>query len=389
MNGNWPSTATRLLVFGSRDDEWRLRLSMVNDAQRFLLLTTYYFGSDEQSGQMLDALAAAAQRKVRVVLVLDRFGHRLAENLSLPGERARLAERLRAFEAAGGQLVSFTPKSLRHRFVGGGMHVKIQVSESGTAVFGSSNLAHHSFFQWNEVSLQVQGALVTHLLHDACQLAGLDADETAAFTRLLPTPHDSDPTCDLRYVREDPAERAGPLFPFGIVRNRLTDDLVRLIDGAKHSICIASLYCKPAPVLRRAILRACRRGVMVEIFHSHRDSLGVTHIPWLSASINYRKLLKAGARIYENRAGEHSKVILVDDQKVAVGSYNLEHAADDRLIEAMIFSEDTTFCGQFRRLFQTLRLAPDNRVLTAGWLGELPLHLQIKHWLCRPLQRWM
>ncbi len=389
MSGAHVSSATCVKVLTDREDEWRLRMEMVNDAQRFLLLTTYYFGGDDRSAQMADALAAAARRGVRVVLVVDRFGDRLARNLSNPAERTRLLERLRTIETAGGLVVFYAPRSLRHRLVGGGVHVKIQVSEAGVAVFGSSNVAHHSFSQWNEVSLKIEGEIVAHLVEEACRFARLSDDETAAFTDLLPSPVVAAHAYSLRYVREDPAERSGRFFPFGTVHNRLTEDLVRFIDGARRSLCIASLYCKPAAVLKDAILRACKRGVDVEIFHSHRDSLGVTQIPWISASIHYRSLLKAGVRIYENRAGEHSKVLLADDREIAVGSYNLEHAAHDRLIEAMMFSDDVELCGRFSSLFQTLRRSPDNVALTPQWLRDLPLQLQVKRWLFRPLQRWM
>jgi cardiolipin synthase len=383
------STATRLKVLTNRDDEWHLRMEMVNRAQHFVVLTTYYFGNDERGDEMADALLAAARRGVRVVLVLDSFGQRLAQNLSSPSDCPGLPERFREIGAAGGLVVHYSPLSLRHRLVGGGVHVKIQVSEAGVAVFGSSNIAHHSFAQWNEVSLELEGAIVAHLLGEACRFARLSAAETLALTALLPVPRATAATRRLRYVREDPAERSGPFFPFGTVHNRLTEELVKLIDGARCSLRIASLYCKPAPALKAALLRACRRGVDVEIFHSHRDSLGVTHFPWISASIHYSSVLKAGARIYENRAGEHSKMLLVDDREVAVGSYNLEHAAHDRLIEAMIFADDAATCERVRALFEAMRRSPGNARLMPGWLSELPLQLQVKRWLYRPLQRWM
>ncbi len=382
-------TATRVSVITNREDEWSLRMEMVNRAQRFLVLTTYYLGNDERGCRMADALLAAVHRGVRVILVVDRFGQRLAQNLSRPSGNTGLEERLRDIAAAGGLIVRYSPLALRHRLIGGGLHVKIQVSDGGVAVFGSSNIAHHSFAQWAEVSLKLEGDIVAHLLREACRFARLSGEETALLTGFLPLPPASGTTRHLRYVREDPAEQSGPLFPFGTVPNRLTDELVKLVDGARQSLRIASLYCKPAPVLKAALMRACRRGVDVEIFHSHRDSLGVTHFPWISASIHYESALNAGARIYENHAGEHSKLLLVDDREVAVGSYNLEHAAHDRLIEAMIFSDDVEICGHFRALFERMRHNPGNTELTSHWLREIPLQLQFKRWLYRPLQRWM
>jgi cardiolipin synthase A/B len=388
MSGNRSSTATSLKVLVDREAEWTVRMEMVNRAQRFLILTTYYFGSDERSGWMADALLAASRRGVRVVLVLDRFGQRLAQNLGSPAEHRKLRERFRELRAAGGLIVHCSPRSLRHRWVGGGMHVKIQVSEAGVAVFGSSNIAHHSFCRWNEVSLEIEGEIVADLLQEACRFAGMTEQQSATFRAWLPAAPSAEPI-QLRYVREDPEERSGRLFPFGAVDNRLTAELVELIDRAQRSLCITSFYYKPAPMLKAALLRACGRGVDVEIFHSHRDSLEVSQLPWIPSSIQYASIMRAGARIYENRAGEHSKVILVDDREVSVGSYNLEHAAHDRLVEAMIFSDDVALCECFRSFFDTLRRSPDNTALSSEWLSELPFGLQIKRWLYRPLQRWI
>lgn len=388
MSGTRNSTATSLRVLADRDAEWAARMRMIEEARRFLILTTYYFGSDERSGAMLDALIATQCRGVRVVLVLDRFGQRLARNLGHASGHRMLQARLDEFRTVGGLVVVCAPRSLRHRWVGGGMHVKIQVSEAGSAIFGSSNIAHHSFCRWNDVSLEIEGAIVVDLLQEACRFAGFSAQETAALATQLPT-RSSTTHIPLRYVREDPEERSSALFPFGAVNNRLTAELVELVDRAQRSLRITAFYCKPVPTLKAALLRACGRGVDVEIFHSHRDSLEVSQLPWISASAQYASLLKAGARIYENLAGEHSKVILVDDREVAVGSYNFEYAAHDRLVEAMIFSGDAALCASFHALFEALRRSPDNARLTAGWHGELPVSLQLKRWLCRPLQRWI
>jgi cardiolipin synthase len=162
-----------------------------------------------------------------------------------------------------------------------------------------------------------------------------------------------------------------------------------MIDRARRSLRITAFYCKPAPILREALLRACRRGVEVEIFHSHRDSLEASQAPWISASVRYAALLAAGARIHENRAGEHSKILLVDDRETAIGSYNFEHAAHDRLVEAMLFTEDRALCAELHALFDGLRASPDNRRLSADWLGELPATLRLKRWLYRPMERWI
>jgi cardiolipin synthase len=389
MSGTRHSTAASLKILADRDVEWAVRMAMIERAQRFLILTTYYFGCDDLSGTMMDALTAAALRGVRVVLVLDRFGQRLGQQISPRPERAAFVTRLRKLREAGGSIAYYSPKSLAHRFVGGGMHVKIQVSEAGGAVFGSSNIAHHSFRKWNEVSLEVTGEIVVELLREACRFAALSETDTAALIGLLPIADRHEETRPLRYLSEDPEQRTGRFFPFGGLDNRLTTEIVTLIDRAQRSLSITSFYYKPAPILKAALLRACRRGVDVEIFHSHRDSLEASPLPWISSTFQFASIIQAGGRIYENYAGEHSKVVLVDDCEVAVGSYNFEHAAHDRLIEAMVFSDDARLCEEFAAFFANLRRSPSNTALAPTWARELPFGMRTRRWLYRPLQRWI
>ena len=88
------------------------------------------------------------------------------------------------------------------------------------------------------------------------------------------------------------------------------------------------------------LFRSAARGARVEVHHSHLDALPATELAWIAAAAHYRRLIRAGVRLFENRRGEHSKIVLVDETWVAFGSYNFEEPAHDRLAEAMLFSAD-------------------------------------------------
>lgn len=141
--------------------------------------------------------------------------------------------------------------------------------------------------------------------------------------------------------------------------------------------------------LASALVAAARRGVCVEVHHSHRDALPESELPWIAAAAHYRRFLRAGVRLYENRHGEHSKIVLVDDAHVAFGSYNFEHAAHDRLAEAMLASRDPRAVDPARAIFSQLRQHPDNARVTAAGLLDLPARLRTKRALLGPLKRWM
>ena len=110
---------------------------------------------------------------------------------------------------------------------------------------------------------------------------------------------------------------------------------------ARTSLSITSFYFKPVePLLGGACCARPGAACRSRCIHSHRDALPATDLAWIAAAASYRRLLDAGVRIYENRHGEHSKIVLIDDAWVAFGSYNFEDAAHDRLAEAMLASRD-------------------------------------------------
>ena len=138
-----------------------------------------------------------------------------------------------------------------------------------------------------------------------------------------------------------------------------------------------------------AVVRAARRGVRVEVHHSHRDALPATDLAWIAAATNYEALLEAGVEIYENLRGEHSKIVLIDDTWTAFGSYNFEDAAHDRLAEAMLVSDDPRAVRMSRDLLDGLRQQPHNLRVTRETHGALPPALRRRvRWLGR-FKRWM
>ena len=171
--------------------------------------------------------------------------------------------------------------------------------------------------------------------------------------------------------------------------NALTDKMIEMVNAATRSLLITSFYFKPAPSLMTAVLRAARRGVHVEVHHSHRDALPATDLAWMASAVSYRHLLEAGVHLYENRHGEHSKIVLVDDAWAACGSYNFEDAAHDRLAEAMLASRDARVVRPAVEIFEGLHRDPDNQRVTTEDVRQWPD--AVRHRVARygRFKRWM
>jgi len=380
--------ASALVPLWNRAEEWTRRLAMIRESRAFLYLSTYYIEYDEYAVELLDALDAARRRGVAVNVLIDGFGQQLGGVLMSKESRSVLASRLDALERAGAIVAVYRPRHRLQRWLGGGQHVKIQVSDAGEALFCSSNVTKMSFEGWNEYAVALRGPVVPTLLQSYRAIGG--SVDAAHLTHLRAAAGEAAAAIELDYWICNPnlAQRAlGPIGWSGA--NIVTDRLVQMLDQATTSIAITSLYFKPVEPLMAALVAAARRGVDVEIHHSHRDALPATELAWIAAAAHYGRLLRAGARVYENRHGEHSKIVVTDGARVAFGSYNFEHAAHDRLAEAMLATSDPVAVRPALAIFEELRRHPDNVPVTAGWLGDLPARLRVKRAMLGPFKRWM
>lgn len=363
--------ASVIVPLWNRAAEWRRRLAMIEHAREFLYLTTFYVEHDAYGTALLAALRAAQRRGVAVTLVLDAFGQRLGGVLMSAEQRQALGRELDGLRADGGTVTVYAPPYRLQRLLGGGQHVKIQVSEAGEALFGSSNVTKSSFEGWNEFAAAVRGPVAAVLLESIRALGGpVVAAHVEHLTRL---DDGAPPDMAFDYWLCNPNAQQNWRGPFGgHGRNEVTDKMIEMLDSARDTVSVTSFYFKPVGPLLEAVLRAARRGVRVEVFHSHREALPATDLAWIAAASTYDRLLDAGVIIYENRHGEHSKLVVVDNGWAAFGSYNFEDAAHDRLAEAMLATRDFRTVAPIVAIFDELRADPDNVLVTRGWRAELP-----------------
>ena len=383
-----PLTATALCPLWNRASEWACRLRMIREAQRFLYLSTYYVEYDEYGAELLALLLKAQRRGVAVNLLIDGFGQRLGGVLMSAAARAALQDRLDALRDAGATVTVYRPPHPMQRRLGGGQHVKIQVSEQGEAIFGSSNVTRTSFEGWNEYSVALRGPIVSTLL-ESCRTIGGEVDP-AHLRELDRRAAGTRGDIDLDYWICNPNLHQGRRGPLGWRGpNVVTERMIDMLNAARRRIQLTTFYLKPAPALLSALLSAARRGVEVEIHHSHRDALPATDLAWIAAAAGYPRLLDAGVRIYENRVGEHSKIVLVDDVWAAFGSYNFEDAAHDRLAEAMLATRHPEAVEPARAIFDTLRADPRNLPVGRRFRRDLPPGLRLRLALLGRFKRWM
>ncbi len=380
--------ASALVPLWNRGAEWERRLAMVRAARSFLYLSTFYVEHDPYGVGMLAELVAAQRRGVAVNLLIDGFGQRLGGVLMSGEHKVALAAMLDDLRRAGAVVTTYHPARRVQRWLGGGQHVKIQVSEAGEAILSSGNLTRSSFEGWNEYAVALRGPVARTLLESYRDIGGTVNDSHLRQLDAVADAGAADLVLDYWVCNPNSCQgMAGPLGWRG--PNVVTDGLIEAIGTARRSLWITSFYFKPVEPLVAAVVAAARRGVQVEVYHSHREALPATDLAWIAAAAHYHRLLAAGVRIYENRHGEHSKIVLIDDEWVAFGSYNFEHAAHDRLAEAMLASRDARATRPAAAIFAQLRQHPDNTLVTPQVVADWPARLTARRWLLGRFKRWM
>ncbi len=170
-----------------------------------------------------------------------------------------------------------------------------------------------------------------------------------------------------RMLSDDPAKGVRQAPPEALLSARLRE----IIGGAASSLTLVSAYFVPTKAGADALAAMARSGVDITIL---TNSLEATDVAAVHAGYaRYRKqMLKAGIRLYEMRAGDertnlklfgssaaslHAKTFAVDGKRVFVGSFNFDPRSADLNTELGFIIENTTLA---QRLDQAFDRAPEH-----------------------------
>jgi cardiolipin synthase len=322
-------------------------LEAIGASQQSVLLETYTFSREGVGEEFLAALSAAAQRGVRVQVVLDGWGSALD---------GRYVQAL--LEAAGCEVRIYHPvlSLLAGRFRR--LHRKILLVDGEVAFVGGVNISdeyghlgpgHAPEVEerepaWLDLVVEVSGPVAGWLER---RLRG---------ERLRP-PHGP------VHIHLSGLGGGGPL------RRRY----LKALGAARRKIGVAHSYFLPDRRFIRSITAASRRGVRVTLLLAGRSD-----IPLAQAATRrlYHQLLRAGVRIHEwTRSVHHAKAAVVDDERLLAGSFNLEPLSLANL-EALVEVDDPAVARE-GSVWIERRLAEAGEVTQA----ELARRSPLERWL--------
>jgi cardiolipin synthase len=367
-------------------------------AQSQVWLATYIFHDDEAGQAMTEALRAAAQRGVRVYVVVDGFGSR-GSLQQLKGWLDVQGIELDVFRPLERWSAWLQPGQLRR------LHQKLCVVDDGVAFVGGINLIddrldlNHGRTDAPRLDFAValRGPVVGQVQRMAraiCVRARLGHDWRNEVRLLAQSSNPVQSTMRLlRDLRVNPAVREVPAHPEPrqpvlvafVVRDNLRQrraierSYIEAIRGARERVDIACPYFYPGRAFRRTLHGAAQRGVRIRLLLQGKIDY---RIAALAARVLYDEMLSNGVRIFEyTPAFLHAKVAVVDDDWATVGSSNIDPLSLLLNLEANVVVRDAGFARDLALRFdeatsQSFEVKTDPH--PQGW----------RRWLSRGLVAW-
>jgi cardiolipin synthase len=305
-------------------------------AHREVFIETFILFDDAVGRRLRAALLLAARAGAAVHLLVDGWGSPdLGPDFMRPLLDAGV--HVRAFEP-GRRLFG------RRLHVFRRMHRKLVVVDGNTAFCGGINFAEDYLAETHpegkqDYALEIRGPLVAQM-REFCH-----ATVAPAASRRESRSGDSGRRT------EAAAGRNGARAAFVTRDNQQhRDDIERqyrlALRAARTRVIIANAYFFPGWRLLRALRRAARRGVQVDLLLQ-----GQPDKAWVRAAsrLLYEHLLRAGVRIHEYMQRPlHGKVAVVDDRWATVGSSNLDPLSLGLNLEANVLVRDAAFASHLR-----------------------------------------
>lgn len=342
------------LVYSGKDYFQRLE-KIIASARHELHIQTYIFDHDETGRAVISQLKTAAQRGVKIFILLDSFGAS-AFPKDLPGD----------LDVAGIHIRFFAPFFSTNTFyLGRRLHHKVIVADKRIALIGGINIAdkykgNEEQLPWLDYAVEIRGSICSGIqefcanVYDKRSYRKIADLNTRLQTGKIP----------VRIAVNDWVSR----------KNEISQGYLHAIRNAKKEVIIVGGYFIPGRRLRVALKEASKRGVKVRIILA-----GISDVALVAKATRffYSFLLRHRIELHEWRHSIlHGKAAVIDNEWATIGSFNLNHLSTYASIEMNVEVRSEKFANIFSnhlyaimsRCREITRIRYENK---NNWLNKL------------------
>lgn len=344
-----------LITMGQR--KFDLMFEDIRQARQRVNLEYFNFRNDSIGMALFDLLGQKATLGVDVNAMFDSFGNS-SNDSPLHGRH------LRDIRETGVDVRVFDPMRFpwfNHAYHRD--HRKIVTIDGRVCYTGGMNVADYyihgrpEYGQWRDMHMRLTGPVVAVYDTVFCRMWNKSFRQQLRPCAELAPDAEMLPTLDAR-------QTGGEIscgVTIGVVDRRpgrysklMRKAYVAAIDAAQEYIQIVNPYPTNVKSVRRALRRALKRGVRLEIMVSSKSDVPIT--PDVVA-LEMKKLAKRGAEVYYNNDGfYHSKTMAIDGRFCTIGSTNMDARSFLFDYEVNSFILDTVTTARLQQIFEQDKL---------------------------------
>lgn len=366
------SAGNELELHRSGDEVWHQMWGSMRAARERIWMETYMLVPDRVGERTRKELVDAAARGLEVVLLYDYVGSSAINEAWLAPLRA-----------AGVAVHAFNPiwPWRRHGPILQRDHRKILICDRDEAWVGGLNVGadyagkEYGNGDFRDTHMRVRGPACDDLAAlFAGSLRSIGQPQPASAQRAAPRA-DAQGTGSMVQVLESNVQRK---------RWAIQRSLRVTLERASLRCFASTPYFVPPLRLRRALVKAARRGLDVRVLTAGRSDVPLVS---MASQHVYAQFLRAGVRIYEygHASGRvlHAKTLTLDGVYSMVGSFNFDNWSWGRNLEVSVAVLDAQLAAELERHFaedlaesREVSLAElDARPWWKRWLHALAYHL--------------
>ncbi|MBP3431986.1 MAG: cardiolipin synthase [Clostridia bacterium] len=333
--------ANDVQIFLNGPDKVEALIADLEAAKESINMEYYIFIDDEVGKRVMDVLIRKAKEGVKVRFIYDSVGCLRAPRRFF-----------RKLKKAGGEVAEFFPPFAHIRLINLKLnyrnHKKIVVIDGKVAYTGGINIRDDHMGKkkrvspWRDTHLRIVGSgvygLQTVFLNDWRYLKKENfSSQKYIEDGLFPAVVKSGDAYMQVVV-------SGPDSPV----QKIKEVFIKLIANAKESILIQTPYFVPDESFVSALRIALASGVKVKIMIPSKPDYH--SIFWVSLSY-LKEFVELGADVYLYDGFLHSKVIVVDDNKLSIGTCNLDQRSFGLNFEDTVIMYSQELNAEYRKYY--------------------------------------
>ncbi len=366
--GSYPIPGNDIKIFTNGEDKIKSLKNDLKNAKKSINMEYYIFANDKVGNEIMDLLCEKAREGVEVNFIYDSIGSRKTRR-----------KFFRKLETAGGNVGEFFPPLIRliNMKINYRNHRKIVVIDGKIAYTGGVNMRDDHLGRskkltpWRDTHIRIEGSgayALQNIFLDDWRYCKNDNTPPKLYLEngFFPSPQ----------IRGNATIQVVSSGPDSQVQ-KIKETFVKMILNAKERVYLQTPYFIPDDVFFAALRIAVKSGVDVRIMVPMIPDKKTVYL----ATLSYLKeMADLDIKIYLYKGFLHSKTLLIDNNKLSVGTCNTDNRSFGLNFEdtAIIYSKQIN--EQYSKIFE-------KDIKNSQLVGKN--YFQKKRWITKILQAIM